>query len=479
MDFLASTGFSQQDSVNTREVSRGVWCDTFSMSGPPASGQLVIVALGDARRGQLGVEPAAGARLIARNQFLIVEELRGQQPVQVEAAGVASFVVETRGQVWAFGSNRSMELGSRKEVAQISSAQRVKSIRDVHCVQIVGSNSASGQAHTLALGSNGEVHTFGASSDGALGQGPDVRQAAPLLLRFSAQVKIKMICAGARHSMLLSDDGRLFTMGDNTHGQLGVEGKFVPTLDFPTAVGGELGNDEIRVKFMAGGDNHSLAVTEDDRLYSWGGNANGQLALGKLSDQFLPQQVNFFAGLGVCAIACGARHSLALSSGGTKVWAWGSNVQGQLGVGQNRDSEGCQRTLPCLVPTLSNRSDLRIIQVVAASYHSLALTAGGELYAFGQNSHGQLGFPTPGSVSAVKDVGAITKQLGEEPEQTNRIRRHAKTKEEMEISRLFDYGADMLWLPVRVIAMAEYRVLSVSTADMHTLTIAQHRHSSS
>lgn len=107
------------------------------------------------------------------------------------------------------------------------------------------------------------------------------------------------------------------------------------------------------------------------------------------------------------------------------------------------------------------------------------MTAGGELYAFGQNSHGQLGFPTPGSVSAVKDVGAITKQLGEEPEQTNRIRRHAKTKEEMEISRLFDYGADMLWLPVRVIAMAEYRVLSVSTADMHTLTIAQHRHSSS
>eukprot|EP00930_Biecheleria_cincta_P029896 TRINITY_DN20740_c0_g2_i1.p1 TRINITY_DN20740_c0_g2~~TRINITY_DN20740_c0_g2_i1.p1 ORF type:complete len:1061 (-),score=143.31 TRINITY_DN20740_c0_g2_i1:367-3120(-) len=475
-----AAAFSQQDFFDSSEINRGVWYEHYSMSGRPASGQLIVLAFGDARRGQLGVEPADGARLIARNQQLIVEELRGQQPVQIEAAGVASFVVEARGQAWAFGSNRSMELGSRKEVAQISSAQRVKSIRDVHCVQIVGSNSASGQAHTLALGSNGEVHTFGASSDGALGHGPDVRQSAPLLLRFSAQVKIKMICAGARHSMLLSDGGRLFSMGDNAHGQLGVElGKQVLNLDTPTAVGGDLGDENIRVKFMAGGDNHSLAVTEDDRLYSWGGNANGQLALGKLSDQFLPEQVHFFTGLGVGAIACGARHSLAITSGGTKVWAWGSNVQGQLGVGQNSSAEGSQRTLPSLVATLSNTRGLMAVQCVAASNHSLVVMAGGELYAFGQNSHGQLGFPTPGSVSAVRDVSLVTKQLGIEQPQFNRVRANARNKEEMDISKLFDDGADKLWLPVRVVAMSQYRVMAVSTGDMHTLAIAQHRHSAS
>ena len=124
-------------------------------------------------------------------------------------------------EVWAFGSNRSMELGGRKEVAQIASAQRMKSVRDVHVVQasssrlrketqsqyhemnkyimyiisymkdiyicdsictnqepiciyiyhildhckmrlvpmreVSSANSTSGQSHTLILGSNGEV----------------------------------------------------------------------------------------------------------------------------------------------------------------------------------------------------------------------------------------------------------------------------------------------------------------------------------
>eukprot|EP00913_Durusdinium_trenchii_P002581 g2388.t1 len=127
-----------------------------------------------------------------------LRSLRHQEVVQIEAAGVASFVVGSRGQVWAFGSNRSMELGGRKEVAQIASAQRMKSVRDVHVVQVSSANSTSGQSHTLVLGANGEVHSFGASNCGALGQGPDVKQSAPLLLRFSAQVPVKMVATGAR-----------------------------------------------------------------------------------------------------------------------------------------------------------------------------------------------------------------------------------------------------------------------------------------
>ena len=45
----------------------------------------------------------------------------------------------------------------RKEVAQIASAQRMKSVRDVHVVQVSSANSTSGQSHTLVLGNNGEA----------------------------------------------------------------------------------------------------------------------------------------------------------------------------------------------------------------------------------------------------------------------------------------------------------------------------------
>ena len=116
-----------------------------------------------------------------------------------------------------------------------------------------------------------------------------------------------MVAAGARHSLLLTDTGRLFAMGDNTwahpaslskyvksslrHGQLGMEsrthGSFVDTrgcrISFqeleprPRSVEGALGDEEVEVKLIAAGDSFTMAVTEDDQLYTWGANANGQL----------------------------------------------------------------------------------------------------------------------------------------------------------------------------------------------------------
>merc|ERR1719502_2251333 len=95
-----------------------------------APGGTVVIAFGDSKRGQLGLNADAAAKHIASGTpVTVVEELRGYDPVQVTTGGVASFVVGARGHVWAFGSNRSLELGNRKEVSQVSTAQRVKSIR--------------------------------------------------------------------------------------------------------------------------------------------------------------------------------------------------------------------------------------------------------------------------------------------------------------------------------------------------------------
>ncbi|CAJ1457082.1 unnamed protein product, partial [Effrenium voratum] len=336
---MTSTEFqmfqSQSQSIQEEPHERGVWYPGYSMAGPPAGSSLLIVCFGDAKRGQLGVDHRVR---FSKEVALVVEELRGQEPVQIEAAGVASFVVGSKGQVWAFGSNRSMELGGRKEVAQISSAQRMKSVRGVHVVQVSSANSTSGQCHTLVLGANGEVHTFGASNCGALGQGPDVRQSAPLLLRFSAQVPVKLVAAGARHSLMLTDTGRLFAMGDNTHGQLGLESRLHGSfIDAPRSVEGPLGDEEVQVKLIAAGDNFTMAVTEDQMV-----------------PQLVPQLSNL-AGLGRTAM----EHR-------KPVWAWGSNVHGQLGVGTDNSN------------ALSNRRGMVACQVTAASNHSLLYENGVE-----------------------------------------------------------------------------------------------------
>ncbi|CAJ1364560.1 unnamed protein product, partial [Effrenium voratum] len=479
---MTSTEFqmfqSQSQSIQEEPHERGVWYPGYSMAGPPAGSSLLIVCFGDAKRGQLGVDHRVR---FSKEVALVVEELRGQEPVQIEAAGVASFVVGSKGQVWAFGSNRSMELGGRKEVAQISSAQRMKSVRGVHVVQVSSANSTSGQCHTLVLGANGEVHTFGASNCGALGQGPDVRQSAPLLLRFSAQVPVKLVAAGARHSLMLTDTGRLFAMGDNTHGQLGLESRLHGSfIDAPRSVEGPLGDEEVQVKLIAAGDNFTMAVTEDDQLYTWGANANGQLGLGKLQDQMVPQLVPQLSGLRIGTICCGACHSLAITSDGAKVWAWGSNVHGQLGVGTDNSNEA-QRVRPSLIPALSNRRGMVACQVTAASNHSLALTTTGEVYAFGLNSHGQLGFPTKSNDQVVKEEkGAQGDPLTQHQmlhQQALRDRAKARNKVEIDQPKLYENGVEKLWLPVRVVSLSQYRVRAVTTGDMHTLTIAQHYHS--
>src|SRR5207249_2552057 len=128
--------------------------------------------------------------------------------------------------------------------------------------------------------------------------------------------------------------------------------------------------------------------------WSWGDNSAGQLGDGSGSNSPRPVQV---AGLtGVIAIAAGGWHSLALTNDHT-VWAWGLNENGQLGIGATAPSQ----TKPVQLPGLSN-----VVQIAAGFRHSLALTHDLTVWAWGDNSNGQLGDaqagpkrPTPGSVS--------------------------------------------------------------------------------
>lgn len=430
----------------------------------------VVLAWGDPRRGQLGPDAKNNARGSV-GVATIVEDMRGTDPVQVEAAGMCSFVVGARGHVWGFGSNRSMELGCRKEVTQLQAPQRIKSIRDHQIVQVASSSSASGQAFTYVVTNTGQVHTFGTSATGGLAQGQDVRNSAPMLLRFTKGVKVKQVALGARHALLLSDEGHVYSAGDNSRGQLGLgQGrKRVKMISSPEPVGGDLETQP--VKLLAVGDFHALATLErGGALYSWGANADGQLGLGTAADQDTPQVVRDLQDANLNHLACGARHSLVVSANGGQLWGFGSNTQGQLGLGPNTFIEGQQRSLPALCTALSGQRGLQITQIVSAANHSLVLTKVGEVFAFGDNSYGQLGFPPEGrGADAARGQlrsTAANNGLGPLPLSKGRAAR------EVDQPRSFAEGVARLWLPARVVGLSLYHVRTLSTGEMHSLALA-------
>lgn len=85
----------------------------------------------------------------------------------------------------------------------------------------------------------------------------------------------------------------------------------------------------------------------------------------------------------VADAACGTSHSLAVTSNG-ELYAWGRNVYGQLGVGDNTD-----RSSPTRVGT-----DSDWVSVKAGNYHSIAIKENGQIYSWGLNNLNQCGVHT-------------------------------------------------------------------------------------
>jgi alpha-tubulin suppressor-like RCC1 family protein len=192
------------------------------------------------------------------------------------------------------------------------------------------------------------------------------------------------IAAGDRHTLALKVDGTVWSWGLNTSGELG-DGTQTSPRSLPGAVGGL--SDVVAI---AAGMRHNLAVRRDGTVWGWGSNANGQLGIGSTGGvRTTPVQA---VGLNnVIAVAAGENHSLALRRDGTVV-AWGGGTVGVLGLGPGVSTA----TTPTQIPNLTG-----VVAIAAAPRHSLALKTDGAqvgtVWAWGSSNSGQLGDGQTGS----------------------------------------------------------------------------------
>ncbi len=141
---------------------------------------------------------------------------------------------------------------------------------------------------------------------------------------------------------------------------------------------------------MSCGDEHTAVVTQSGRLFTFGSNEFGQLGLGHTNNVQKPSCVKVLKPDKVRAVGCGKAHTVVAMASG-RLWAFGSNTEGQLGVG--REPETVHQ--PIEVNT-SNIGDDTIVNLEAGSAHTLALGASGTVYVWGSNKEGQLGLGPDG-----------------------------------------------------------------------------------
>jgi alpha-tubulin suppressor-like RCC1 family protein len=142
---------------------------------------------------------------------------------------------------------------------------------------------------------------------------------------------VAAVSAGFFHTMAITADGRLWSWGVNLNGLLGDESIGDLTAGIfgsPTPV--HIMND---VVYVAARDFHTLALRADGSLWAWGANFHGQLGDGTTEERHTPVRILTDA----VSVTAGASHTLATKSDGS-LWAWGWNRAGQLGDGTTIDS---------------------------------------------------------------------------------------------------------------------------------------------
>uniref|UniRef100_A0A3P9LC48 Probable E3 ubiquitin-protein ligase HERC4 n=1 Tax=Oryzias latipes TaxID=8090 RepID=A0A3P9LC48_ORYLA len=200
----------------------------------------------------------------------------------------------------------------------------------------------------------------------------------PRMLEAFCRIPVSQVACGSRHTVALTKDGQVYTWGQNSRGQLGL-GKKGRSISSPQCVRSLSGMPLVQVS--AGGE-HSFALSVSGSVFGWGRNDCGQLGLGDSQDRCTPTSVDSLNLKKTTSIFCGKDHTAILTKHGT-VFTFGSGQFGQLGHNSSRNE-----LQPRLVAELWGA---KVTRIACGRYHTLVLQENNKIYSFGCNDQNQLG----------------------------------------------------------------------------------------
>jgi alpha-tubulin suppressor-like RCC1 family protein len=192
----------------------------------------------------------------------------------------------------------------------------------------------------------------------------------------SDKSKIRKIACGGSHTIAMTFQEDVFAWGYGEEGQLGL--KEIKCATGPTRI--DFGGDRKIARIYAG-YSHSMAITKNYETFVWGDGRLGQLGR-SISSSNEPLAIDDLSGRDIKKGACGYDNCAAVSGDG-KLYMWGGNGSFKLGI-PNGNNEF--ETAPRLVDSLNN-----VRKVSCGFSHTAAINNNGELYTWGHGFYGQLG----------------------------------------------------------------------------------------
>jgi len=327
---------------------------------------------------------------------LLVEDFAG---ISTAACGSSHSAFVVDGRLYTYGSNQYMQLGRQADDANESVGAAPAPVEFKASGAGGGSRVVSvalGAQHSAAITDDGALWSWGWGGSfwwgaGGLGQGNRDSCEEPTLVPCFQETGeiIRQVACGSRHTIVLTNEGRLYATGMGDFGRLG-RGDTADELDFEEIDYFSHANDsvlnpsgECRIVKVDAGNNFTAALSSDGELWVWGRNDYGQLGLGEegMGDMYsaerYPRLVRSLPleGHQVVDFACGEYHLVALTSAGA-LYEWGNRTW----------LEPHPVSLPARY-----KDGLKDIKMVAAGDKvSFAVTHGGQMYSWGAKASGCL-----------------------------------------------------------------------------------------
>lgn len=453
---------------------------SMSRAATPADDVIVLLTWGDGSRGSLG-------HGLTTNELLprVVTSLLRHRLHSVCCGGGATFVRAASGEVYSCGSSGYGLLGQGDAKGLVCVPQRVRGLHGQLSL-------ACGDRHAAAVGAGGDFYMWGEGGNGQLGtegsvSTPRVSDDVAECARVTAAAKIRLglqeakpadsatdsaahavgAACGSFHTLVVAKSGALYSWGLKGSPQLG-QGRVVGAsaaavqlacgegsasaaglagrtssfgnpadLSLDVVLGEEAkqagegwgtGADPAQIKrappglparvpvvrsvrSVAAGVGHSAALSAKGRLWLFGANGDGQLGMGHAGgEEYLPKRVPALLSVKVDAVACGAFFTALIIDGGS-VLTFGANECGQLGHGGTEPE-----VQPRLVRALGGNP---VATIACGAYHLAALTAAGTLHMCGRNGDGEVGVgdvsganqPLPRDLPIFGEAGMFTLSL--------------------------------------------------------------------